>query len=274
MPYVPSQQYRFEVSRDLFSLDRIDAVSKINIALRNHVPFYAGIVVFGSLSKGKYLNSHTADYSDIDIRAFIDADEVIEQYTSFADKDGIFNRELERQIEDYASFLNNMTARRTSYTRQQVLAQAPFIPLRVATDYTNQQVKLGITRLLQPFNRPEVFTETQLIGLKGDYSLLETIKGLQAMDPLDNNLQRIISQATKAIALPFGLDIDGGLTKYRKGLIDDMVELSPEDREEKWRLVNDCVQLWERFDDIPERARYFYPQTFEDAKAWYGGKAA
>lgn len=72
--YIPSQTKRFEVSADPFSRARIDAVAKTTRELQNAQPFFVGVSLWGSLSKGKELNPELLSSTDIELVAFYDAE--------------------------------------------------------------------------------------------------------------------------------------------------------------------------------------------------------
>ena len=59
--YIPSSDKRFEISSDVFSRERINAVKETYKILKNEIPFFAGITVYGSLSKGKKLDETNID---------------------------------------------------------------------------------------------------------------------------------------------------------------------------------------------------------------------
>ncbi len=75
IPYTPSQIKRFEISSDPFSRERLAKVLEAYKQLKQEISFFAGITLFGSLSKGRKLDEHSARYSDINFVAFIDGDQ-------------------------------------------------------------------------------------------------------------------------------------------------------------------------------------------------------
>ncbi len=66
------ERRRFEISQDEITQERIGILKKIHEELKDELPEYSGITIFGSLSKGKKLNQENAAKSDIDMTIWID----------------------------------------------------------------------------------------------------------------------------------------------------------------------------------------------------------
>lgn len=69
-------------------------------------------------------------------------------------------------------------------------------------------------------------------------------------------------------ASPFGMDIEGGLKPFRRAWL-EYLKGQGEEGEQTWQTVNHCTKVWERGEDIPESLTRFYPETLEEAIAYY-----
>lgn len=74
MAYEPSQEKRFEISGDEYSRERIEMIRLFYDKLRSFFGVSMGLVLFGSLAKGKKLDVETKENADIDFTLFIDLD--------------------------------------------------------------------------------------------------------------------------------------------------------------------------------------------------------
>lgn len=103
--YEPSQVKRFEISKDRYSRERLQALRVTIKELRSKHPFIISAVLFGSLSKGKQLNEDTEGQSDIDAVIYIDEDEARKEYSSLSGgKNEIFNEWIAVDREMHAQY--------------------------------------------------------------------------------------------------------------------------------------------------------------------------
>lgn len=72
--YTPSETKRFEVSQDPYSRARLRAVIDTARDLQQTDPFFLGVSLWGSLSKGKELTTELLPTTDIELVAFYDAE--------------------------------------------------------------------------------------------------------------------------------------------------------------------------------------------------------
>lgn len=77
-PYTPSPDKRFEISKDPYSRERAHLIGDVVQELRDLIPeVRLGFTLMGSLAKGKKLTAESAVGADIDLFAFVDADDVL-----------------------------------------------------------------------------------------------------------------------------------------------------------------------------------------------------
>ena len=264
--YVPSQTKRFEISNDPISRERLAALTAMIKELRNKHPFVVGAILFGSLSKGKRLDENIADKSDIDFIIYLDADALIANFSDFEkERDSKRYKEMEEIDEELHEHYDPRTKEQKTlelagwYIND--LAEKTF----AANLPGNRQSPKGIGFLAKP------------ISLTGDYSIHETFKRTFRSHNLeyfasrtDNNLEPL---HYSDVALPWGLDVGGGLVEYRKAYLTQLRELSKEERDLEWRVTTRIIKFYERQGDIPEGFKAQYPETFDEALRYYGIKA-
>lgn len=79
-PYESSQKKRFDVSSDEYSHERISVMKSFYEKLHQSFDVPMGLALFGSLAKGKELDTEKKDASDIDFSLYIDLDEYKKKY--------------------------------------------------------------------------------------------------------------------------------------------------------------------------------------------------
>ena len=72
IPYEPSEQKRFDISKDEYSRERLAVVKSFYETMRKSFDVSMGLVLFGSLAKGKELDAVKKDATDVDFTLFID----------------------------------------------------------------------------------------------------------------------------------------------------------------------------------------------------------
>ena len=80
--YTPTTDSRFLISDDPISQQRYRAVQDTAVEL-NSVPYFAGMVLGGSLSKGRVLDQSCSRFADIDITVFLNWEECQEKIEQF-----------------------------------------------------------------------------------------------------------------------------------------------------------------------------------------------
>lgn len=252
IPYIPSQTKRFEISKDSFSKERVTAVHEAYKQLKQEVPFFAGITVFGSLSKGKALTKQTADKSDVDFVVFLDRDE------------------YEKTIEKFARITSGFVPMQRLYSSDKEKVRQDGLQ-NGAMEYVFYRardiIKANIVNLAQGAKKKFAGNLASFISLEGNESIFNLV------DLHDWFVEQTGYDGEENLwdyAAPFFLDVGGGLKKYRRAFIKRLSE-EPTDRAEYlWSIVVKAMKYWERKEEVPEEISRSYPTTFEDAKKYYG----
>lgn len=113
--------------------------------------------------------------------------------------------------------------------------------------------------------------------LTGDYSIHETFKRVFTHHNLEDfaaaNNNDLEPLHYSSVALPWGLDVGGGMAKYRKTYLTQLLQLSKEERDLEWKVTARVIKFYERQGDISEGVKGQYPETFDEALSYYGIKA-
>ena len=92
IPYIPSQDYRYELSEDEFSRKRFRILMEIFKELQAKIPqIPISFCMFGSLTKGKVLTAETAKYADVDLEIKYDR-EALDSLVSAKEKKGVIEK--------------------------------------------------------------------------------------------------------------------------------------------------------------------------------------
>ena len=264
VPYEASTRRRFDVSHDEYSRERIYALRDVYRTLKEECPFFAGITLFGSLSKGKRLTSSTAEHTDMDIIAFIDEEKYKEHINDYENNHEKFREYTEWAIKNHPRVLAGYPNPQES-VRPQNLRRATemWIEKRIR-EIVENRVSKGV---LDP---EQIKAECHLISNNtSNYDSLfnqvvsyeEDVKEFGHLGP-DSELRYPIAAA-------FFLDVGGGLAPYKKAFMEQMLSLQAEDREKHWQTVVHSMKEWERKHDIPPNLAQAYPETFEEALKKY-----
>lgn len=250
VPYVPSQTKRFEISKDPYSQERLKALKATIGELREKEPLVVGAVLRGSLSKGKTLTPQTEGKSDVDLVVFIDADRIDEEYQRLLEEDNeIFAESKEGKMQSVRNYVK--TTAEDIFTKH-LMPQSSF------TD------------------RLDFGFDTRPISLTEEHSMMETFDRLfedQELETFNMDLESgadIDAFSYTNIAIPWLLDIGGGLKKYRQAFLSQLQQLEPTQRDLKWRTIINLVKLYERESQIPKQIQNQYPVTFDEAVRYYG----
>lgn len=276
-PYEPSQRKRFEVSKDPYSRERLWALRDTIRELKLKHPFVVGAILFGSLSKGKQLNKDTVGQSDIDAVIYIDEDGARKEYPSLLEGENkLFSElvEVDNEIHaDYDGRTNDEKMYELIGTYVNALAEDS-IRGRLPHHKLFKQHSIGIG------------INTKSISIKGQNSINQTFERVffSYLAPNGSKLERL-KRAIKdlesgkpersildisAIAMPWLLDVGGGLAEYRKNYLMQLRELDSVERELRWKTTIAAVQYYERKASIPQSIENQYPQTYEKALRYYG----
>lgn len=276
IPYEPSSTKRFEVSKDTFSRERIKALVETVREIRSRHPFIVGTVLFGSLSKGKDLTEDTEDKSDIDTVVYIDEDETRKEYPSLSDgQNERFNELVEIDNELHANY--------DGRTEDEKMFE--LVGNYVAGIVENSlREKLPHHELFKPLKN--IGVNVKAISFRGENSINQTIDNIffSYLSPNDSKLDRLRrakedleSEKPKLsilsicdLAMPWSLNVGGGLEKYRRSFLAQLREYGPEERDLRWGIIGAAVKYYERKANIPESIESQYPDTYGKAVRHYG----
>lgn len=255
VPYTPSQVKRFEISPDVWSRGRLWAAFKTVQQLREQHSFVVGAILFGSLSKGKILTEESARESDIDLVVCIDTDRLNQSW-----------QQLYKDNSDYAQRLNWW-----GEIHEETIESAACSYIR------NLTIALLSANLPARDKPPESILSqgvaTILINLAGIQSLFETFRrGFSSSESQEKFVKDKVTfgSFSYGLALPWGLDIGGGLKPYRKTYLAQLLDLPTGERSLYWKVIVDAIKYYERGVQIPENLAKFYPETLEEAVQLYG----
>lgn len=127
---------------------------------------------------------------------------------------------------------------------------------------------------------------TKAISVRGQNSINRTFENIffSYLAPNDSKVERL-KRAIKdlksekpkmsivsisEIAMPWLLDVGGGLAKYRKDFLRQLEEFDPVERELRWEAIIAAVKHYERKANIPQSIENQYPETYEKAVTYYG----
>lgn len=262
VPYIPTSAKRFEISHDSFSRERLTAIAAMVKELRKNHPFVAGASLFGSLSKGKQLDKEAADKSDVDLIIYIDPDELKRNYDSFEqDRDKQRFNEWEDIDKEFHEHYDPR-----SEDEKKIELTATYI-----SDIAKDMFQTNLSAENQP--RWDIGFVIKAISLTGEYSIHD--KFIQTfehhnLDDFANANNDLDPAFYSDVASPWGLDIGGGLAKYRKAYLTSLQRLDPKERELEWRVTMRVVKFFERQGNIPAEIKDQYPEAYEEAVKYYG----
>jgi|GEM_PF-4636925 len=239
-------------SPDAYSQQRIRALEAALTAIREEIPLVVGCALFGSLSKGKELDDHTAPLSDVDALLVLDSD--------------LLDGELPRLREDAG-----------------VMAYARGLAKQQWREPTDEDIRQAFSKIaaeefraswqaqFKEENAPYLECGTQLLSLKPNSP--------DALHSIVNNPDTV----DERIGMLFGCDIDGGLKPYRReyskylkeGL--ELVGMTAQETKLSWEHIRRTLTAWldggVKKGGIPEdnfeQLRGTIPTTAEDAAKRY-----
>jgi hypothetical protein len=305
IPYSPSQEKRFEVSVDEYSRERLKVAELFYDKMKQLFDVSMGLVLFGSLVKGKTLNNETKESADIDLTLFVDLDEYQDKYIENLRKNrDFFDFEL-RRLDDsyhnalskklmYESFDDIKNGRDISLNEKECIEKEFHIHSRnkflfmlavwhgYITDSSHEIMSNTFSfrgkhdGSIERINHLLTLKDVQVwpVQFHGEFSVLNqvgTIKNLTREDSTTKTERDIyvLEQEKMGIARIFGLDVGGGMKPYRQAFIRDLLSLNSTDGETLWNIVNDAVRSCERNNNISKNIERQFPKTLQEAVTYY-----
>lgn len=241
-----SAQKRFEIATDSYSRERLRVLRETLAEWKQKLPdIHLGLSLFGSLSKGKPLDASVAAQSDIDAHVFLDCDDV-------ARKGQMLPQEV---IMRYYHIASDEDKRQWN----------PKTAWWVLAGLIEADVAGKLHQLTPPVNDG---IRVQPISLHHKDSLYDRVYRYAYPD-LDNNPEDFVDHFV--VAAPWHLDVGGGMRRYRRAFLEDLLtNESPAEREKLWEEVYHCIVNVERLDNIPTDLKKQFPRTFREACHYYG----
>lgn len=257
-----SMEMRFIVSSDNFSQERLTFVKKIggNLGI---FPFYRCLGLKGSLAKGKKLIEKNAADADINMPCFLDSQEILNQSIEslrelckrYNVDDKLDNSPISVNDGKWNIFI--------SYN----LVQEILVKIRLARRVTGQFInKEGELFFRNSKAKPKIWPEVSIISEEGPFSIYSTLLEYETL-PTKTDEARIA--VTRALALPFGLLINGNLAPYMKTFFHTLVSLDPLVAEQKWQSIRKAIIQNERWGLVSPNIDVQIPKSVEEAKNKY-----
>jgi hypothetical protein len=229
--YVESQSSRFEVASDTLSQQRYQAVLDTYEVVKE-IPAFGGLVLGGSLSKGRVLDEESAKVVDIDLTAFIDLEVTQQQRYNY----DLLEIRIKRALEDGIAI--NMAKQ------------------------TGDFLSLSF-----PSRRVFVDIETFAIANNGRSSILTQIEALKrVLDRYPGTFEE--RGLSIVVASYFGMQIGDLLRPYHEAFFEQLGE--KDNAEELWGTVYGSIVRSERKSGgVPEGIKDQFPHTLELARSMY-----
>lgn len=241
VPYVPSADKRYEVSKDEFSRRRIEALKDIQHELQAEFPMIPiSISIFGSLVKGKKLTPETAPNADIDFDLKFDEDAL----TSLPREEAL-KIEKKFNIPDLGRF-----------------SVAEIFKDLLIEKLNRIKSELGLEEIPQKSFYANPIHDKSIQNAVSDVITAQKWSRKEVTTSADINLN-----------LYFTLSIGSAVKKYRDKFLKELASSeNKKEAEEKWNLIRDSVERNERQGQIPEKIKHRFPQTLAEALKFYGVK--
>ena len=282
--YKPADR-RFEVSKDDLSRERLKAVKGACEAVQDAIPeIRLAFSLFGSLSKGKVLRNTNilklqlgnAGRTDIDLACFYDDDDAKinipiseKKLTATSLLDSISSLDLDspavqsfmQEATEVVPAMRDLIGDGTPETEDSIKLFKIMHPRVASIIRDNLKDRLG--------KRIQAQIPTLPITLDGPQSILSHVQKVCSFSGEDEDgLKKHVHSLY--IAMCFGMDLGGGLKRYRQDFLSKLSRLDPDIAEQYWRVVDESVRQYERESTIPLRAEKQYPSTFAKAIEYYG----
>ncbi len=259
--YDPPLFERYIISKDKFSQERLAALLHTYKVLKAEVPFFAGMMLYGSLTKGKILTQETAQYADIDFVLFLDHDSYERNFDRFHAQNKDFQIEYDDVINHPPLDTSQLDSSKVTELNK-TIAGEKYVQ-RKARQIMGQQIN-GIT----------AGPVAEFINLEGKLSIYRNLElAMEGKDPTNG----FIIPGKRWFAgtgPPFMLDIGGGLLPYRKAFFERLSKDPPEKADRIWKVADESIRRWERKTFINIELEKHYPQNAKDAMKYYAGGGA
>lgn len=304
--YEPSKKKRFEISNDEYSKERLETLKLFYGSMREVFDVPMGLVLFGSLAKGKELDDEKKESADIDFTLFVDLDHYQEKYIENLKKNTVFadfeerrlvqlcHNDLERKslnaIFSDIKNGNNISFHGKEIIKREMREYSPRQFLFILATWHGYIDLPGVSNDMPTFSfrgkeEKDVEKIRHLLRLKdvqvwpiqfkGEFSIENQVRKIRDLyeKNIEDKTERskyLLDQEQIGVARIFSLDVGGGMKLYRQAFIRDLLVLNDNDGEALWNIVNNSIRLCERNNDIPKNMERQFPQTLEEAVKYYG----
>lgn len=258
---------RFELSREQFARDRVQAIRDTIDFVKKERPEIVSFALFGSLVKG-----NTRPESDIDMYVFIDADSVQEKHPDeqvVVDKKWNFNLDRGEGPRAVTFRWKDFTIpTREGYYEYVVGELTSRVPL------THEQVKH-----IHPVPVSEEIIDEMLDDISDSYteypsgiesSIVYLARQLHEGDAAKEKTANSRIEPNQLLYSMFFLDAGGGLRKYRRHLIERLSSLGGVG-EKIWKDLIRSTEAWEQKLGLLEKTSgKRYPRSLVEARLLYG----
>lgn len=272
IPYTPSVDKRFEISKDPYSKERLAILKNLRSHIKEMFDIDSGISLFGSLSTGKPLDKTSQASADIDLSIFVDEDSLQRSLPVLMKRPDM----QEKYAEGEASVLTNLRHLRESSELGEIPKEVYETTLLkskngiVITAAKTLIEDLVVKSLLQT-GLPEEFIrqglEVSLINTHGINSIQYYV---DAVYKAYRSQDAYFIQGTKwSLSAFWQLDVGGGMKKYRQAFLLNLTQGSIETAESTWKLIFDSVASFKR-ERSAKDLKGQLPETFQEACKYYG----
>lgn len=275
VPYAPSEIKRWDISADPISRERINSLHNVFKEVGDELTYKdsqtgemkacpIAVVVGGSLSKGKTLTEETKVFADIDFDVYYDYDELVKHADEISvfHPDGIFAKEYHRKLKEVLANRSNLNDYRTGKEDKDFMDH-----IIISTGARALFIE-NIDKNLQ--NVDDTVYNIFAIQMDGKYSIYSRVKKEYDRGIDISTSKRGGNPQEYQVARFFQLDVGGGMKKYIQAFLNKINEHPQEERDKIWDFVRNAVEKTERGGNIPETMKDQYPQTYEDARKFYG----
>ncbi|EKD43660.1 MAG: hypothetical protein ACD_72C00187G0002 [uncultured bacterium] len=266
--YTPSANKRWEISRDEISRERLEKLKEIHRYFQEKVPDVTiGITLFGSLSKGKELNPQNAANADVDVCAFIDYGEFLENFTKTLNDhpESDFVKYIKEQAETFKELFPTLLSAPNDKIN------ADFLKAKLKEFVQDVFIALlGESQVEDVTGKKADYLEVYPISLQGDDSIMSVVNKLDSGRPKEGDDQ--LNYWSLNISRFFHLDMGGNMKKYRERFYRELAIKLANGRDEAeyakslWRDVVLAMKMAERLSVnlSPELQRKFPSENLEE----------
>jgi hypothetical protein len=261
--YTPSLEHRFQISIDPISQERYKFTENIGDTLKDF-SFYRGLSLKGSLSKGKVLTLENASQTDINMGCLLDYEAIRKltkvQLMNLCLKQGVLYQINRSPVSVNEGKYNIFS----SYD----LTSEELGKIRLVRHIVDKVVqKQGEEFFKGSKAKPSaIWPEIAIYSQEGPFSLYSTMEEYEKAENKSTD-ERVA--VTRALALPFGMVVRGGINPYLKAFFDKLKSFDPEIAEQKWQVVRKAIMNNERPGSVPPALESQFPKTVEEAERMY-----